>query len=55
MAKIVDTASGEVKAEFRGHENVVEAAQFCPPHAVAAIRELIALKVCTLGCYDTLY
>ncbi|KAK0490479.1 dynein regulator [Armillaria novae-zelandiae] len=43
-AKIVDTASGDVKTEFRGHENVVEAAQFCPPHAVAAIRELVALK-----------
>ncbi|KAK0231337.1 dynein regulator [Armillaria fumosa] len=43
-AKIVDTTSGDVKTEFRGHENVVEAAQFCPPHAVAAIRELVALK-----------
>lgn len=43
-AKIVDTTSGDVKTEFRGHDNVVEAAQLCPPHAVAAIRELVALK-----------
>ncbi|KAF9020225.1 dynein regulator [Hymenopellis radicata] len=43
-AKIVDAVSGEIKTEFRGHDNVVEAAQFCPPHAVAAIRELVALK-----------
>jgi len=48
MAKIVETASGDIKAEFRGHDNVVEAAQFCPPHAVAAIRELISLKVSSL-------
>lgn len=43
-AKIVDATTGEIKTEFRGHDNVVEAAQFCPPHSVAAIRELVALK-----------
>lgn len=43
-SKIVDLASGDVRAEFRGHDNVVEAAQFCPPHSAPAIRELLALK-----------
>ncbi|ESK97370.1 platelet-activating factor acetylhydrolase ib alpha subunit [Moniliophthora roreri MCA 2997] len=43
-AKIVDVNSGEVKVEFRGHENVVEVAELCPPHTVANVRELIALK-----------
>jgi platelet-activating factor acetylhydrolase IB subunit alpha len=40
----VDLTNGDVKAEFRGHDNVVEAATFCPPHSVAAIRELMSLK-----------
>ncbi|THV06209.1 dynein regulator [Dendrothele bispora CBS 962.96] len=43
-AKVVDAQSGEVKTEFRGHDNVVENAQFCPPHAIPALKELIALK-----------
>ncbi|KAL0578915.1 Lissencephaly-1 [Marasmius crinis-equi] len=43
-AKIVDINSGEVKVEFRGHENVVEVAEICPPHVVANVRELISLK-----------
>ncbi|KAJ3768850.1 dynein regulator [Lentinula raphanica] len=43
-SKVVELASGDVKAEFRGHENDVEAAEFCPPHAVAAVRELVAVK-----------
>ncbi|KAF9268557.1 nuclear distribution protein PAC1 [Marasmius fiardii PR-910] len=46
-AKIVDMSSGEVKAEFRGHENVVEVAEICPSHAVANVRELVTLKVCS--------
>ncbi|KAF5392747.1 hypothetical protein D9757_000907 [Collybiopsis confluens] len=43
-SKVVELSSGEVKAEFRGHDNDVEAAEFCPPNAVAAVRELVAVK-----------
>jgi platelet-activating factor acetylhydrolase IB subunit alpha len=43
-AKVVDAQSGEMKAELRGHDNVVETAQFFPPHVIPALKELIALK-----------
>jgi platelet-activating factor acetylhydrolase IB subunit alpha len=39
-ARVWDFASGETKAELRGHEHVVECAVFAPVSAYAAIREL---------------
>ncbi|THU92101.1 dynein regulator [Dendrothele bispora CBS 962.96] len=43
-SKIVETSTGEVKAEFRGHENSIDVAYICPSHVVPALKELIALK-----------
>ena len=42
---MVEVATGTTKAEFRGHDNVVEHAIFVPPNAVSAISELVRLKV----------
>ncbi|KAI0044789.1 dynein regulator [Auriscalpium vulgare] len=43
-AKVVELATGTIKAELRGHEHHVEAALFVPKNAIDDIRELIALK-----------
>ena len=40
-----DFATGETKAEFRGHENAVDVAIFAPVNAYAAVRELAGLQV----------
>ena len=42
---MVEIATGTTKAEFRGHDNVVENAIFVPPNAVSAISELVRMKV----------
>ena len=40
-AAIIDSESGFVKTELRGHENVIEAVAFVPVNAVPAVRELV--------------
>ena len=45
-ARIWDASTGETKADFRGHDNVVEAAVFAPPSAYPAIRELAGIVSC---------
>lgn len=42
-ARVWDFASGETKAELRGHEHVVECAAFAPSNSYAAIRELTGI------------
>jgi hypothetical protein len=37
----MDAATGTVKTELRGHENVVEAIAFVPPNAVPSVRDLV--------------
>ncbi|KAI0628877.1 dynein regulator [Trametes polyzona] len=44
-ARVIETATGASKAEFRGHDNVVENAIFAPRNAVPSISELVGLKV----------
>lgn len=44
-ARIWEFTNGETKAEFRGHEHVVECAVFAPVTSYAAIRELAGLQV----------
>lgn len=43
-ARVWDFASGETKAELRGHEHVVECATFAPQAAYGPIRELTGLQ-----------
>ncbi|KAH9896073.1 dynein regulator [Cubamyces lactineus] len=43
-ARVIETANGNLKAEFRGHDNVVENAIFAPRNAVPTISELTGLK-----------
>lgn len=43
-ARVWDFASGETKAELRGHEHVVECATFAPVAAYGPIRELTGLQ-----------
>ncbi|KAI1783018.1 dynein regulator [Ganoderma leucocontextum] len=43
-ARVVELETGATKAEFRGHNNVVENALFVPRNAVPAICELVGLK-----------
>ena len=45
-ARIWDASTGETKADFRGHDNVVEAAVFAPASAYPAIRELAGIVSC---------
>ncbi|KAI0365155.1 dynein regulator [Pilatotrama ljubarskyi] len=44
-ARVIEVATGATKAEFRGHNNVVENAVFVPRNAVPAVSELLGLKV----------
>lgn len=44
-ARVWDFASGDTKAELRGHEHVVECAVFAPANSYAAIRELTGITV----------
>jgi platelet-activating factor acetylhydrolase IB subunit alpha len=48
-ARVWDLASGETKAELRGHEHVVECAVFAPVVSYAAIRELSGLPAAAAG------
>ncbi|KAF8576683.1 dynein regulator [Ramaria rubella] len=41
-ARLSDIESGALKAEMRGHENVVEVAVFIPPVSLPAVRDLVA-------------
>ncbi|EIM90085.1 dynein regulator [Stereum hirsutum FP-91666 SS1] len=41
-AKVIDAETGSTRAEFRGHDHVVEIAMFVPPGTVPAIKELVA-------------
>ncbi|KAI8974234.1 hypothetical protein BD414DRAFT_498537 [Trametes punicea] len=43
-ARVVDLSTGATRAEFRGHDNVVESAIFAPRNAAVAISELAGLK-----------
>ncbi|KAJ7577381.1 dynein regulator [Mycena floridula] len=43
-ACVIDSETGAVKTELRGHENVVEAVVFVPVNAVAAVRDLTSIK-----------
>ncbi|KAH9857429.1 nuclear distribution protein PAC1 [Lenzites betulinus] len=43
-SRVIDAATGATKAEFRGHDNVVENAVFAPRNAVPSIAELVGLK-----------
>ena len=44
-ARVVEIATGTIKAEFRGHDNVIENGAFVPRNAVPSIAELVGLKV----------
>ena len=44
-ARLWDFATGETKAELRGHENAVDVAVFAPVVAYPSIRELAGLQV----------
>jgi platelet-activating factor acetylhydrolase IB subunit alpha len=44
-ARVWDAATGETKTELRGHDHVVETAEFAPVSSYAAIRELTGLTV----------
>ncbi|KAI0759960.1 nuclear distribution protein PAC1 [Trametes elegans] len=46
-ARVIDSGTGLTKAEFRGHDNVVEMAIFAPRNAVPAIAELAGVKTGT--------
>jgi WD40 repeat protein len=42
---IFDITSGEEKLQLRGHENVVEAAEFAPVASYAVIRQMTGIRV----------
>ncbi len=44
-ARVWDATTGETKTDLRGHEHVVETAEFAPIVSYAAIRELTGLTV----------
>jgi platelet-activating factor acetylhydrolase IB subunit alpha len=44
-ARVWDAATGETKTELRGHDHVVETAEFAPVNSYAAIRELTGFTV----------
>ncbi|OSC96850.1 nuclear distribution protein PAC1 [Trametes coccinea BRFM310] len=43
-AQVIELSNGNRRAEFRGHDNVVENAVFAPKNAVPSISELAGLK-----------